>query len=146
MKITLTEHKDKINDWYYSCNNSVCFRSTLEDGAILQRSLLLKNVTSEDLKSTFACVVTNAAGTAYKHTMLAATSSDCVVRKKRKHWMLPQQRLEFSEPCFTCKLTHIWHESTLSVNLLWTMKKKKSWMKECTKLWLHLVPHIITFS
>ncbi|XP_045895071.1 interleukin-18-binding protein-like isoform X4 [Micropterus dolomieu] len=59
--------------------------STLEGGTILQRSLLLKNVTSEDLKSTFTCVVTNPAGTAHKHTMLAAARRDCIVGKRRKH-------------------------------------------------------------
>ncbi|XP_025766841.1 interleukin-1 receptor accessory protein [Oreochromis niloticus] len=50
--------------------------STLEEGAILQRSLLLKNITSEDLKSTFTCVVTNAVGMAQKHIKLIATSED----------------------------------------------------------------------
>ncbi|XP_060911426.1 interleukin-1 receptor type 2-like [Labrus mixtus] len=59
--------------------------STLEDGAILQRSLLLKNVTSEDLKSTFTCVVTNAAGTALKNTTLATKRSGCSGGRKRKH-------------------------------------------------------------
>ncbi|XP_038564841.1 interleukin-18-binding protein-like isoform X3 [Micropterus salmoides] len=59
--------------------------STLEGGTILQRSLLLKNVTSEDLKSNFTCVVTNPAGTAHKHTMLAAARRDCIVGKRRKH-------------------------------------------------------------
>lgn len=66
-------------------NCNVCFRSTLEGGTILQRSLLLKNVTSEDLKSNFTCVVTNPAGTAHKHTMLAAARRDCIVGKRRKH-------------------------------------------------------------
>ncbi|KAM3601613.1 uncharacterized protein V6R79_015671 [Siganus canaliculatus] len=56
--------------------------STLENGSILQRSLLLKNVTSEDLKSTFTCVVSNAAGTAQKLTTLT-TKNDCHVRKTR---------------------------------------------------------------
>ncbi|TMS14236.1 Interleukin-18 receptor 1 [Larimichthys crocea] len=60
--------------------------STLEGGAILQRSLLLKNVTSEDLRSTFTCVVTNSAGTAQKKTTLTSTTSrDCRGRKNRKH-------------------------------------------------------------
>lgn len=58
--------------------------STLDEGAILQRSLLLKNVTSEDLKSTFTCVVTNAVGTAHKNATLT-TSSNCNVGKTRKH-------------------------------------------------------------
>lgn len=58
--------------------------STLEEGAILQRSLLLKNVTSEDLKSTFTCVVTNAAGTAHKCTTLT-TSSNCTRKKTLKN-------------------------------------------------------------
>ncbi|XP_036974578.1 interleukin-1 receptor accessory protein-like isoform X1 [Acanthopagrus latus] len=56
--------------------------STLAEGAILQRSLLLKNITSEDLKSTFTCVVTNAAGTAQKFTRLKR--SGCHVGKNRK--------------------------------------------------------------
>lgn len=42
----------------------------------------MKKVTSEDLKSTFTCVVTNAAGTAHKYTTLAARSS-CRVGKKK---------------------------------------------------------------
>ncbi|XP_073336030.1 interleukin-1 receptor accessory protein-like [Pagrus major] len=58
--------------------------STLEEGAILQRSLLLKNVTSEDLKSTFTCVVTNAYGTAQKFTRLATKRSNCNVGKTTK--------------------------------------------------------------
>ncbi|KAM7374186.1 hypothetical protein PAMP_006860 [Pampus punctatissimus] len=58
--------------------------STLKDGTILQRSLVLKNVTSEDLKSTFTCVVTSASGMAKKCITLAA-SSDCGAQKKRKH-------------------------------------------------------------
>lgn len=56
--------------------------STLENGTILQRSLLLKNVTSEDLKSTFNCVVTNTFGMAKKFIKLR--SGDCVARQKRK--------------------------------------------------------------
>ncbi|KAG8008346.1 hypothetical protein GBF38_019476, partial [Nibea albiflora] len=59
--------------------------SSLEGGAILQKSLLLKNVTSEDLRSTFTCVVTNSAGTAQKKTTLTSTTSrDCRGKKKRK--------------------------------------------------------------
>ncbi|CAN9501739.1 unnamed protein product [Ophioblennius macclurei] len=50
---------------------------TSEDGAIVQRSLLLKNVTAEDLKSVFKCVVTNAMGMAQKQIRLRATRSDC---------------------------------------------------------------------
>ncbi|XP_029956998.1 interleukin-1 receptor accessory protein-like isoform X2 [Salarias fasciatus] len=50
---------------------------TFEDGAIVQRSLLLKNVTAEDLKSTFKCVVTNAVGTAQKKITLHATTRNC---------------------------------------------------------------------
>ncbi|XP_070699325.1 interleukin-1 receptor accessory protein-like isoform X2 [Pempheris klunzingeri] len=57
---------------------------TLEEGAVIQRSLLLKKVTPEDFKSSFTCVVTNAAGTAQKHTTLAATSRKCKVGKTRK--------------------------------------------------------------
>lgn len=51
--------------------------NTLEDGAILQRSLLLKNVTAEDLRSTFKCVVTNAVGMAQKKITLHTTTRDC---------------------------------------------------------------------
>ncbi|XP_022044209.1 interleukin-1 receptor type 2-like [Acanthochromis polyacanthus] len=46
--------------------------SSLEEGAVLQRSLLLKTVTSEDLKSNFTCVVTNAMGMAQKCITLTA--------------------------------------------------------------------------
>ncbi|KAM6911704.1 interleukin-1 receptor accessory protein-like isoform 2-T2 [Lycodopsis pacificus] len=53
--------------------------STLENGAILQKSLMLKNVTSDDLKSTFTCVVTNAAGMAQKNIVLVARG------KRRRH-------------------------------------------------------------
>lgn len=56
---------------------TVCFRSTLEDGAILHRSLVLKNVTAEDLASTFRCVVTNAVGMAQKLITLATNTSSC---------------------------------------------------------------------
>ncbi|MEQ2173968.1 hypothetical protein GOODEAATRI_002990 [Goodea atripinnis] len=49
--------------------------STLMEGSILQKSLLLKNVTLEDLKSTFSCVVTNAVGMTQKFIKLANT--DC---------------------------------------------------------------------
>lgn len=66
----------------YVINMTACFRSTLENGTILQRSLLLKNVTSEDLKSTFNCVVTNTFGMAKKFIKLR--SGDCVARQKRK--------------------------------------------------------------
>lgn len=59
--------------------------SALEDSTILQRTLLLKNVTSEDLKSTFTCVVTNAAGTALKYTTLSTKRSACNVGKHRKN-------------------------------------------------------------
>ncbi|XP_040036328.1 uncharacterized protein LOC120821618 isoform X2 [Gasterosteus aculeatus] len=46
--------------------------STLDNGAILQRSLMLKNVTREDLQSSFTCVVTNSAGMTTKKIKLAA--------------------------------------------------------------------------
>ncbi|XP_042355371.1 interleukin-1 receptor accessory protein-like isoform X2 [Plectropomus leopardus] len=60
--------------------------SSLEDGAILKRSLLLKKVTPEDLKSTFTCVVTNTAGMSRKKvTLTAAVSSNCNGGRKRKH-------------------------------------------------------------
>lgn len=60
----------------------VYFRSSLADGAILQRSLLLKNVTSKDLRSTFTCVVTNAAGMAQMYTTLTRKKRGRNVRKK----------------------------------------------------------------
>ncbi|XP_034745355.1 interleukin-1 receptor type 2-like [Etheostoma cragini] len=59
--------------------------STLDEGAILQRSLLLRSVTSEDLKSSFTCVVTNAAGMTQKNITLATVRSDCNAGKNRKH-------------------------------------------------------------
>lgn len=62
----------------------VYFRSSLADGAILQRSLLLNNVTSEDLSSTFTCVVTNAAGMAQKYTTLTQTKCGRNVRKSEQ--------------------------------------------------------------
>ncbi|KAJ4929812.1 hypothetical protein JOQ06_018833 [Pogonophryne albipinna] len=58
--------------------------SSLDDGTILQRSLLLRNVTSEDLKSTFTCVVTNDTGTTRKRIVLKV-SKDCNVGRKRTH-------------------------------------------------------------
>lgn len=63
---------------------NVCFRVTMEDGAFLLKSLLLKNITSEDFKSTFTCVVTNTAGTTHKYTTLTQTSN-CYVRKVKKN-------------------------------------------------------------
>lgn len=60
----------------------VCFRSSLADGAILQRSLRLKKVTSEDLSSTFTCIVTNAAGMAQKDTTLTRTKPGRNARKR----------------------------------------------------------------
>lgn len=48
----------------------VCFRSTLQNGTVLHRRLLLKSVELGDLKSTFTCVVTNAAGSTRKVTTL----------------------------------------------------------------------------
>ncbi|XP_071316671.1 interleukin-1 receptor accessory protein-like [Trachinotus anak] len=58
--------------------------STLAEGAILQRSLLLKNVTSEDFNSSFTCVVMSAVGMAQKHVKLVATRGSGV-GEKRKH-------------------------------------------------------------
>ncbi|XP_028276528.1 interleukin-1 receptor type 2-like isoform X1 [Parambassis ranga] len=52
-------------------------KSTLDQGTIIQKSLVLKNITSEDLKSTFTCVVTTAVGMAQKHITLATTISGC---------------------------------------------------------------------
>ncbi|XP_034461826.1 interleukin-1 receptor accessory protein-like isoform X1 [Hippoglossus hippoglossus] len=54
-------------------------QSTLEDGTILQRRLLLKNVTPEDFRSTFTCMVTSAVGMAQKQIKLRR------IRKKGKH-------------------------------------------------------------
>ncbi|XP_019719879.1 interleukin-1 receptor accessory protein-like isoform X3 [Hippocampus comes] len=45
---------------------------TLEDGAIQLGSLLLKNVTLEDLNATFTCVVINSAGMVHKNVTLTA--------------------------------------------------------------------------
>ncbi|XP_060941914.1 interleukin-1 receptor accessory protein-like [Limanda limanda] len=45
-------------------------QSPLEDGTILQRRLLLKNVTPEDFKSSFTCMVTSAVGMAQKQIKL----------------------------------------------------------------------------
>ncbi|XP_067463919.1 interleukin-18 receptor 1-like [Thunnus thynnus] len=59
--------------------------SILENGTILKRSLVLKNVTSEDLKSTFTCVVMNTIGVAKKVITLTAKCHDCRARKKMKH-------------------------------------------------------------
>ncbi|KAM8898417.1 interleukin-18-binding protein-like isoform 2-T2 [Spinachia spinachia] len=64
--------------------------STSDNGAILQRSLMLKNVTSEDLQSNFTCVVTNSAGMTIKKITLAASG------KSLKHRMPPQQEVEGS--------------------------------------------------
>ncbi|XP_056141275.1 interleukin-1 receptor type 2-like [Lampris incognitus] len=49
--------------------------STSEGGAILQRSLMVKNVTSEDFNSTFTCVVTNPAGIAQKYITLESKNN-----------------------------------------------------------------------
>ncbi|XP_038150481.1 interleukin-18-binding protein-like isoform X2 [Cyprinodon tularosa] len=48
-------------------------KESLMEGSILQKNLLLKNVTSDDLESTFSCVVTNAVGMAQKFIKLANT-------------------------------------------------------------------------
>uniref|UniRef100_A0A1A7YC98 Ig-like domain-containing protein n=2 Tax=Iconisemion striatum TaxID=60296 RepID=A0A1A7YC98_9TELE len=48
--------------------------SNLLEGSILHKSLVFKNVTREDFKSTFSCVVTNAAGKAQKHIKLTETT------------------------------------------------------------------------
>ncbi|XP_067347694.1 interleukin-1 receptor accessory protein-like [Channa argus] len=56
-------------------------RSTLE-AKVLQSSLLLKNVTSEDLRSTFICVVTSTAGMAQKHITLTRRSDNRKVAKQ----------------------------------------------------------------
>uniref|UniRef100_A0A3Q2SRB4 Ig-like domain-containing protein n=1 Tax=Fundulus heteroclitus TaxID=8078 RepID=A0A3Q2SRB4_FUNHE len=50
-------------------------RFRLMEGSILQKNLLLKNVTPDDFNSTFSCVVTNAVGMAQKFIRL--TSTDC---------------------------------------------------------------------
>lgn len=72
----------------YWFRTDVCSRSTLEDGSVLHKSLLLKNVTLQDFKSTFTCVVTNAAGMDLKHITFTQKSSDCHVRNHRRHWMV----------------------------------------------------------
>ncbi|XP_053296929.1 interleukin-1 receptor accessory protein [Pleuronectes platessa] len=51
----------------------------LENGTILQRRLLLKNVTLEDFKSSFTCVVTSAVGMAQKQIKIRR------IRKNGKH-------------------------------------------------------------
>lgn len=48
------------------------FRFALEDGAIQLGSLLLKNITLEDLDATFTCVVINSAGMVHKNVTLTA--------------------------------------------------------------------------
>lgn len=55
----------------------ICSRSSLMEGLILLKSLLLKNVTLEDFDSTFSCVVTNAVGMAQKYIKLAGITSGC---------------------------------------------------------------------
>ncbi|KAG7516971.1 interleukin-1 receptor accessory 2-like [Solea senegalensis] len=62
------------------CNSSRIVESnesTLKESVIVQRSLLLKNVTTEDFKSTFACVVMNAVGVAQKHVKVTAKGRHC---------------------------------------------------------------------
>ncbi|XP_043996647.1 interleukin-18-binding protein-like [Gambusia affinis] len=49
--------------------------SSLMEGLVLQKNLLLKNVALEDFSSNFSCVVTNAVGMAQKFIKLAYT--DC---------------------------------------------------------------------
>ncbi|XP_061903879.1 interleukin-1 receptor accessory protein-like isoform X1 [Entelurus aequoreus] len=56
--------------------------ATFLDGAIEQRSLLLKNVIFEDLGATFTCVVMNSFGMAYKNVTLTAKTDDCYALKK----------------------------------------------------------------
>uniref|UniRef100_A0A1A8GTQ1 Ig-like domain-containing protein n=1 Tax=Nothobranchius korthausae TaxID=1143690 RepID=A0A1A8GTQ1_9TELE len=51
--------------------------SHLLEGSILHKSLVFKNVTREDFKSTFSCVVTNAVGNAQKHFKLVETTRGC---------------------------------------------------------------------
>ena len=51
------------------------FRSVSEGGKIIQRSLVLKNVTSEDFTSTFMCVVINPVGFAEKYITLSTMMS-----------------------------------------------------------------------
>lgn len=57
------------------------FRHHFKDGAILQRGLWLKNITTDDLTSTFTCVVKNAVGKAQKHTTFTHTSSSLCEEK-----------------------------------------------------------------
>ncbi|XP_061595824.1 interleukin-18 receptor accessory protein-like isoform X2 [Cololabis saira] len=56
--------------------------SSLEEGLILQKSLLLKKVTSEDLKSTFSCIVSTAGGMAQKSIKLVKTTSPIKGKKR----------------------------------------------------------------
>lgn len=58
----------------------VCFRAILKNGTVLQRSLLLRRVKTDDLKSTFTCVVTNAAGSTRKVTTLSQA-----VKSRKRH-------------------------------------------------------------
>ncbi|XP_054586566.2 uncharacterized protein [Nothobranchius furzeri] len=51
--------------------------SHLLEGSILHKSLVFKNVTREDFKSTFSCVVTNAVGNAQRHFKLVETTRGC---------------------------------------------------------------------
>lgn len=54
--------------------------ATLKNGTVLQRSLLLRRVKTDDLKSTFTCVVTNAAGSTRKVTTLSQA-----VKSRKRH-------------------------------------------------------------
>ncbi|XP_037124975.1 interleukin-1 receptor type 2-like [Syngnathus acus] len=56
--------------------------STLEDGKILLGSLLLKNVTSEDLNGTFTCVVSSSVGMAHKNVTLTEKGTKCWGKEK----------------------------------------------------------------
>ncbi|XP_016897302.1 interleukin-18 receptor accessory protein-like [Cynoglossus semilaevis] len=57
--------------------------SSLEEGTVIHRSLLLKNVVPEDLRSIFTCVVTNTMGMSRKHVRLSLTSGRCRKRNGR---------------------------------------------------------------
>lgn len=63
-------------------NDSFCFRETLVEGLILHKSLLLMNVTVEDFKSKFTCVVTNTSGMAQKRVRLSAPRGLHVSKRK----------------------------------------------------------------
>ncbi|RVE63677.1 hypothetical protein OJAV_G00138860 [Oryzias javanicus] len=59
--------------------------SSLEKGSILHKSLLLKNITAEDLNSTFCCVVTSVQEVVQKSITIKATTHGCGGNKRKKN-------------------------------------------------------------